>query len=87
MPDISMCADDECPARSRCYRHKASGTVPSEYQQAFTDFQRPPNERQCGHFWPTYVQARDVIVRNPYLRGVTIHDFPASTAPKDEAND
>jgi hypothetical protein len=52
MPDISMCADDECPARHKCRRHKASGTVPSEYQQAFTDFQRQPKDQRCPQFWP-----------------------------------
>jgi len=52
MPDISMCADDECPSRAECYRSKASGTVPSEHQQAFTDFQRPPANQQCSQFWP-----------------------------------
>jgi hypothetical protein len=52
MPDISMCADDECPSRAECYRHKASGTVPSEYQQAFTDFQRQPKDQRCAQFWP-----------------------------------
>ena len=51
-PDISMCADDECPSRAECYRHKASGTVPSEYQQAFTDFQRQPKDQRCPQFWP-----------------------------------
>jgi hypothetical protein len=52
MPDISMCADDECPSRAKCYRSKASGTVPSEYQQAFTDFEREPEDERCGDFWP-----------------------------------
>jgi len=52
MPDISMCADDKCPARSRCYRHKASGTVPDQYRQAYGLFERPPDDERCGYFWP-----------------------------------
>jgi hypothetical protein len=64
-PDISMCADDECPARVKCCRHKASGTVPSEYQQAFTDFQREPEDERCGDFWPNVTgrAARDEMVK------------------------
>lgn len=52
MPDISMCGDDECPARSKCYRHKASGTRPSEPWQTYMDFQRPPEDERCREFWP-----------------------------------
>jgi len=51
-PDISMCADDECPSRAECYRSKASGTVPHVPWQAFTDFQRQPDRDQCPFFWP-----------------------------------
>ncbi len=64
MPDISMCADDKCPARTRCYRHKASGTVPSEYQQAFTDFQRQPEDERCGDFWPVLHTNRIFVVQS-----------------------
>ena len=64
MPDISMCADDECPARTRCYRHKASGTVPGEYQQAFTDFQREPEDERCGDFWPVLHTHRKFVVQS-----------------------
>jgi hypothetical protein len=60
MPDISMCADDECPARRKCYRHKASGTVPCEYRQAFADFQRHPEDERCSEFWPT--EARRAVL-------------------------
>ena len=84
MPDISMCADDDCPTRHKCRRHKASGTVPDQYRQAFANFEREPEDERCGDFWPTYSKFGDMIARNIYLSGVTIHDFPD---PKDEAND
>lgn len=29
MPDISMCASEQCPSRDTCYRHTAT---PGEYQ-------------------------------------------------------
>jgi hypothetical protein len=64
MPDISMCADDECPSRAECYRHKASGTVPSEYQQAFTDFQRQPDRDQCPFFWPVLHTKSNFVVQS-----------------------
>jgi len=38
MPDISMCACVLCPSSPTCYRHKDSGTRPSEYRQAWADF-------------------------------------------------
>jgi hypothetical protein len=60
MPDIAMCNGDECPARAKCYRHKASGTKPSEYRQAYADFQRPHEYERCHEFWPrlqTYREA------------------------------
>ncbi len=52
MPDISMCSDDRCPSRSQCYRHKDSGTKPSEWRQSYMDFQRPAEAEKCGEFWP-----------------------------------
>jgi hypothetical protein len=63
-PDISMCADDECPSRAKCYRSKASGTVPSEYQQAFTDFEREPEDERCGDFWPVLHTNRNFVVQS-----------------------
>jgi hypothetical protein len=64
MPDISMCADDECPSRTMCYRSKASGTVPSEHQQAFTDFQRQHDRDQCPFFWPVLHTKRNFVVKD-----------------------
>jgi hypothetical protein len=52
MPDISMCADDECPSRAECYRHKESGTKPHLPWQAFTDYQRKPEDERCAEFQP-----------------------------------
>lgn len=54
MPDISMCADDRCPSRTRCYRHADSGTVPSEFRQAYGYFgDARCGETQCWAFLPT----------------------------------
>lgn len=50
MPDISMCANKECPSRASCYRHQASGTRPSDYQ-SMMDFKPEPGEDKCESFW------------------------------------
>jgi hypothetical protein len=52
MPDISMCADNECPSRFTCYRHKDSGTKPSKYQQAYAAFNHDPKTSECESYWP-----------------------------------
>lgn len=49
MPDISMCAHPTCPSRSRCYRHAASGTVPSEMRQSYMGFE-PDADGACSSF-------------------------------------
>lgn len=62
MPDISMCADDDCPSRAECYRHKASGTVPSEPWQTFMDWKRKPDDARCAAFWPVlHTKPRHVV--------------------------
>ena len=52
MPDIAMCGDDKCPSRGKCYRHKDGGTKPSEWRQAYMDFQRPADAVKCCDFLP-----------------------------------
>jgi hypothetical protein len=64
MPDISMCADDECPSRAKCYRHKASGTKPSSFWQAYSTFWREPDAKQCSAFWPVYPTKRAAVVQS-----------------------
>lgn len=38
MPDISVCVDDACPSKERCFRHEASGTVPDPVWQSWADY-------------------------------------------------
>lgn len=49
MPDISMCADDKCPSRERCYRYMAR---PSEFMQAWGMFGCGEGAEKCDYFWP-----------------------------------
>ena len=44
MPDITMCVNETCPLRERCYRFRAT---PSE-MQSFTKFS--PDGDKCDHF-------------------------------------
>jgi hypothetical protein len=47
MPDISMCINENCPVKLRCYRHTAT---PTEYRQAYMFFKW--DDTGCDHFWP-----------------------------------
>lgn len=52
MPDISMCGNDDCKVRMKCYRNPASGTTPSGRRQSWMMFSY--DERLgCEAFWPT----------------------------------
>ena len=50
MPDISMCAAENCPVAEQCYRNAASGTVPDD-MQSYMRFEPELGEKCCG-FWP-----------------------------------
>lgn len=50
MPDISKCANKDCPIRNICYRYRVK---PSEFRQTYADF-KPAcagNIVQCTAFW------------------------------------
>jgi hypothetical protein len=49
MPDISMCAAENCPVAARCYRHAASGTKPDEFLQSYSGFE-PEKGEACRGF-------------------------------------
>lgn len=47
MPDISMCANYNCPLKSKCYRYLAK---PNDYgYQAYADFDI--KDKTCDGFW------------------------------------
>jgi hypothetical protein len=56
MPDITMCANDDCPVRHLCHRHQASGTWPTEHRQSYAVFVGPRlidgQSVECPDFWP-----------------------------------
>lgn len=49
MPDISLCANKECPSYSKCYRAQA---VPNEFRQAYGMFRPKEGKDSCRYFWP-----------------------------------
>ena len=59
MPDISMCNQDHCPRRLKCYRYMA---VPNPYRQSYATFDL---EEDCI-YWMKIMKDDDV--RTP-IRG------------------
>lgn len=47
MPDITMCQNEECPLKDKCYRHEAK---PDEMQSYFIDM-KPDEKGECEYFW------------------------------------
>lgn len=49
MPDISMCATEDCPLSDKCYRKQAK---PDEYQ-SYSKFEWIITHTgpDCGYFW------------------------------------
>lgn len=44
--DITMCSNEDCPLKKKCYRHEAT---PNPYWQSYSDFQ--PIGNTCDGFW------------------------------------
>ena len=47
LPDITMCADKECPLSKQCYRFTAE---PNEFRQSYFSVS-PRDESGCSYFW------------------------------------
>src|SRR5690242_6529136 len=56
MPDITMCSNEKCPQKRKCYRYMAE---PSAIQ-SYTDF----NEVDCKYFWPLKIsrESREIEI-------------------------
>ena len=51
MSDLAMCQDNDCPSRSTCRRHKASGTVPNVQWQGYGAFRRIAHDAAyCSYY-------------------------------------
>jgi hypothetical protein len=58
MPDISMCADEDCPSRFQCTRSIAV-TVPDGDDQTYLMSPRQPGEAKHRFFWPVAASDAD----------------------------
>ena len=50
MPDISMCINEYCPIKQKCYRYRA---IPKEFYQSYTDFKfviTEDNVVECNNY-------------------------------------
>lgn len=47
MPDISMCANENCPSKANCYRFTAQ---PNPWRQAYADFKPAPGSDRCDSY-------------------------------------
>lgn len=47
MPDISMCQNDSCPLKEKCYRFMA---IPDDVWQSYTEFKYELDN--CDYFYP-----------------------------------
>lgn len=47
MPDISMCANKECPLKKTCYRYNAT---PSEFRQSYAKFEYDKDTNSCDYY-------------------------------------
>lgn len=55
MPDITMCNNETCTLKERCYRHTA---IPDDYWQSWAFFEQN-EDGTCDNFYPTAVEYAD----------------------------
>jgi hypothetical protein len=46
MPDITMCCNDKCSTKDKCYRYRA---IPDEYCQSYSKYE---GGCDCDSFYP-----------------------------------
>lgn len=51
MPDITMCAQEDCLVKDTCYRSEASGTQPGPVLQSYFAAD-PRTDHTCDYYWP-----------------------------------
>jgi hypothetical protein len=50
MPDITMCVNDVCKLKEKCFRHSDSGTKPTPYRQSYSHFNEK-GDKDCDYYW------------------------------------
>jgi hypothetical protein len=64
MPDISMCGDQTCPSRKKCYRYRA---IPNGQYQCWACFKHSPDTGLCEHFMVVYPNSKSVLPEEEVL--------------------
>jgi len=51
MADITMCTNQTCPLKTKCYRQTANR---NSYRQAVSKFEYKETDKgiECNHYWP-----------------------------------
>ena len=60
MPDISMCTNEKCPSKEKCYRFMA---VPSDWRQSYSEWKPKEGEDKCDGFWEIQKGQRIITVK------------------------
>ncbi len=64
MPDISMCSNEECPSKDKCYRYVA---IPDEYWQSYGAFSFDVSGK-CSYFMEARSKSQfrrlDVVIKH-----------------------
>jgi len=47
MPDISLCSNQFCPSKDKCYRFRA---MPNTHRQSYASFKPEEGKKKCDHF-------------------------------------
>lgn len=47
MPDISMCRNEDCPSKKKCFRYMAT---PNPYGQYYSSFEVKKGRKKCDDF-------------------------------------
>lgn len=57
MPDITMCINNSCPIREKCFRFRA---IPDKYNQSYSRFQYTNQKGKvfCDDYLPIYSHTR-----------------------------
>ena len=56
MAGITMCKNEECPSKKKCFRYTFS---PSVYAQSYAIFVVPEGQKKCENFWYNGVKNND----------------------------
>ena len=51
MPDISMCANEDCPIKQSCYRYTA---IANASYQSYAEFEYKNDKDKCDYFWQNW---------------------------------